>query len=246
MKKNRLLSAFSVCKPIFGMLHLKGDSAEEAVKKAFVEARTMVSNGVDAVIVENYFGTLEYAEAVLRSFQQEKVDFIYGCNILDDDDENFRMAEQYGASFLQLDSVVGHLTPEDDIPFAAKLEACRSRYNGAGIGGVRFKYQPYLSGRSREEDLRLSMQRCDAIAVTGEGTGKPTPVSKLVEFRAIVGEDFPLVVGAGLLPESCEEAFRYADAAIVGSYFKDTYHDKGDVDGEHVRALMKTVIRCRG
>ena len=31
------------------------------------------------------------------------------------------------------------------------------------MGGVRFKYQPVNSGRSTEEDLKICMNRCDAI-----------------------------------------------------------------------------------
>lgn len=245
MPKHDFLSIFPRVKPIMGMLHLKGDTPEEIVSKAFHEARVMVANGVDAVIVENYFGSAENAERVMHAFQKEQVPFLYGVNILHNDAENFRIAQQYGATFLQLDSVAGHLTPEDDAPFDAFLEECRSRYNGCVIGGVRFKYQPYKSGRSLEEDLYIGMKRCDALAVTGEGTGLPTPVEKLAEFRKIVGPEFPLVAAAGVLPESCAAQFRYADAAIVGSYFKNTYHDTGDIDGTHVHLFMDAVQCCR-
>ena len=70
----------------------------------------------------------------------------------------------------------------------------RQKSRAAVLGGVCFKYQPVCSGRTLEEDLQLGMQRCDAIVVTGEDTGRPTPPDKLYAFREIVG-DFPLVVG---------------------------------------------------
>ena len=245
MVRDKFLSIFTERKPIMGMLHLKGDGGDEVIRRACAEARAMVDNGVDAVIVENYFGTPEDAERVLHYFHHQQVDFLYGVNILENTEENFRMAAQYDAAFLQLDSVAGHLAPEEDGDFGALLENCRARYGGAVIGGVRFKYQPYRSGRSQEEDLRIGMERCDAIAVTGTGTGVPTPVEKIASFRAIVGPDFPLVAAAGVLPESCAEQFRYADAAIVGSYFKDTYIDKGDVDPAHVQTFMDAVRSCR-
>lgn len=73
------------------------------------------------------------------------------------------------------------------------------------------------------------MSRCDAIAVTGEGTGKTTPMEKIRQFRNIMG-DFPLVVGAGMTPDTCAEQFSVADAAIVGSYFKQGYLDDGYVE----------------
>lgn len=242
--RSKFLSIFPETKPVLGMLHLKGENQAGALKRAYQETEDMIKNGVSAVIVENYYGTPEYVKAVLRDFDQNNVDFIYGVNLLDDDENNFRLAAKYHASFLQLDSVAGHLTPEEDVIFAKKLEEWRNAFDGAVIGGVRFKYQPYKSGRSLEEDLRLGMERCDAIAVTGEGTGMMTDVEKIKSFRNLTG-DFPLVVAAGVTPESCREQLIYADASIVGSYFKDSYKSDGDVDPEHVRKLMEAVKSCR-
>ena len=110
-----------------------------------------------------------------RHFPGKKVDFIYGVNALHNDALGFELAKKYGASFIQLDSVAGHLTPEDDAVFGESIAKWRAGYDGFVIGGVRFKYQPYLSGRTLEEDLHIGMSRCDAIAVTGEGTGKTRP-----------------------------------------------------------------------
>ena len=238
------LSIFSSVKPVMGMLHLNGDTEIEVIRRANEEARIMTENGVDAVIVENYFGTPEYVRAVLRDFQSNKVQFVYGVNLLDDDEANFKAAIQYGAAFLQLDSVAGHLAPEDDPAFGRFMKTWRDAYEGCVIGGVRFKYQPYLSGRSLEEDLIIGMGRCDAIAVTGLGTGMPTEISKIKEFRDIVG-DFPLLVTAGVTPESCPAQFALADGAIVGSYFKDSHTAAGNVCKSHVRELMAVVETIR-
>lgn len=246
MKENKFLSLFPVKKPVLGMLHLKGNTPKDVVQIAMREAQMMWTNGMDGVIVENYFGSPESAERVLYHFQKEQVEFLYGVNILDDDAENFRMARQYGAAFLQLDSVAGHLAPEEDRDFGQFIESCREQFSGAVIGGVRFKYQPYRSGRTLEEDIHIGMSRCDAIAVTGEGTGMNTPLDKIIEFRRMAGSDFPLVVAAGMTPDSCVEQFRYADAAIVGSYLKDTYQDTGNVEPQHIQVLMKAVMDCRG
>ena len=241
---NKFLSIFAEKKPVLGMLHLKGATDAEVIRHAYRETEDMIKNGVSAVIVENYYGTPAHVKAVLEDFHKNKVEFIYGVNLLDDDANNFRLACEYGAAFLQLDSVAGHLTPEEDVIFEKQLAQWRNEFAGAVIGGVRFKYQPYKSGRTLEEDLMIGMQRCDAIAVTGEGTGMMTDVQKIKDFREIVKE-FPLVVAAGVVPESCAEQFLYADAAIVGSYFKENHKCEGDVVPENVRELMKAVIACR-
>jgi predicted TIM-barrel enzyme len=93
---------------------------------------------------------------------------------------------------------------------------------------VRFKYQPYLSGRSLDVDLAIGRAHCDAIVVTGAGTGVDTDMQKIHEFRAIL-VDFPLVIGAGMTLAQVTDKFAVADAAIVGSTFKDTRKDAGEV-----------------
>ena len=45
---------------------------------------------------------------------------------------------------------------------------------------MRFKYQPMLSEKSVEEDLKIAQQRCDAIAVTENATGEETSLEKIV------------------------------------------------------------------
>ena len=57
-------------------------------------------------------------------------------------DQAVELAKKYGASFIQLDSVAGHLTPEDDAVFGESIAKWRAGYDGFVIGGVRFKYQP--------------------------------------------------------------------------------------------------------
>ena len=120
----------------------------------------------------------------------------------------------------------------------------RAGCGAAVLGGVRFKYQPVLSGRSEAEDLRLAMDRCDAIVATGDGTGKATPLDKLCRFRRLIG-DFPLVVGAGVTAETVGESLQVCDGAIVGSWFKVGHRDTGDVNAAHVRSFMHAAASSR-
>jgi len=89
------------------------------------------------------------------------------------------------------------------------------------------------------------MRHCDAIAVTGTGTGVDTDTEKIRQFREIIGA-FPLVVAAGLTKETVKEKLSIGDAAIVGSTFKDTRKDTGDVTAAHVSEFMDEVRRCFG
>ncbi|CAH2715001.1 hypothetical protein BACCIP111895_02178 [Neobacillus rhizosphaerae] len=232
---------FQTRKPVLAMIHLKGNGRDEMLKIAKKEIDLLIENGIDAVIVENYFGSPDDVEEVLKYIYKERTNIIYGINILDDDKKAFELATKYEAKFIQLDSVAGHLNIEEDGKYHRLINHMRSQTKVFVLGGVRFKYQPYLSGRSLEEDLRIGMSICDGIVVTGTGTGMETNLEKIKEFRTIIGKDFPLIVGAGLTAENCGTQLAIADGAIVGSYLKDSYKDTGDVSVNHVKSFMKAV-----
>lgn len=234
----RFEELFGGRKPVMAMLHLKADEKMGMLERAQAEARCYLENGVEALLVENYYGSADDCGQVLSWLQAEMPDVVYGVNILDSCETAFALAQRYGARFIQIDSVCGHLKPKADEAYAEKLGALRSRSSAVLLGGVRFKYQPVLSGRTLQEDLALGMQRCDAIVVTGAGTGMVTPMEKVRQFRDAVG-DFPLIMGAGVTPDTMEETFRCCDGAIVGSYFKEEHRDFGDVNPAYVRQFME-------
>ncbi len=68
--------------------------------------------------------------------------------------------------------MVGHVKPRDEASLQAFFDLYRAKKQQQKlIGGVRFKYQPMLSEKSVEEDLKIAQQRCDAIAVTEKCNG---------------------------------------------------------------------------
>jgi uncharacterized protein len=236
---------FSVSKPILGMLHLRGADARERLRNAREEIDLLACGGVDAVIVEDYFGTTNDAEQVLRYLAAERPHLVYGVNMLRDHRLSFALAESYGGRFVQLDSIAGHLAPEDDEPFAVELGRLRDRSGVAVLGGVRFKYQPYLSRRTLAEDLDLARRRCDAVVVTGPGTGVETDPAKIAEFRSLLGPGFPLIVGAGVTDANAAQHLTRTDGAIVGSFFKQGHRDDAVMEAAHVRRLMEHVRTIR-
>lgn len=237
------LDLFSVKKPIIGMLHLIGDTPEEKITECLKEAAIYKKCGVDAMLLEDYFGSREDVVACMKALSQED-DYLYGANVLDNFSFTYEMTSMYGGKFMQVDSVCGHLPVWLDKPYAEMIAAYRAAGSLPIIGGVRFKYQPVLSGRSIEEDMRLGLQRCDAMACTGLGTGLDTSNEKIAEFRRLIG-DFPLVIAAGMTADTVKEKLSIADAAIVGSYFKEGHKDVGHVKEEHVREFMDRVFRLR-
>jgi predicted TIM-barrel enzyme len=233
----RFRATFGSPRPILAMLHLSGDTPDEIFRVAIEELAVLEKAGVDAVVVENYFGSVEDVERVLAHLAANPPRIVYGLNVLGDDIKAFELARRYGAAFVQLDSVVGHVEPEREEAFGARLAELRATTDAIVLGGVRFKYQPVLSARTVAEDLVIARDRCDAVVVTSEGTGIETDLDKIREFRQALG-DFPLIVGAGVTADNLHEQLELADAAIVGSYLKDTYQDTGRIDGDHVAGFL--------
>lgn len=234
----KLIDCFGTEKPIIGMIHLAGYGRDEVLANAKQEIEIMYRNGVDAVLVENYFGDRVDVENALKLLQKEYPDRIYGVNMLGDPDLAFGLARKYGAKFVQIDSVCGHALPSHDGQLAKYLNRLRGEGDIFLLGGVRFKYTSHLSGRSLEEDLMLGTERCDAIVVTGAGTGISTDLEKIKTFRTILG-DFPLIVGAGMTAGTAAEQLTFADGGIVGSYFKEYGEAEYPVDEQRVAAFMK-------
>lgn len=232
---------FSRDKPILGMLHLGGSDREERLAIAQQDVAALAEGGVDAVVVENYFGDVADVVAALEWLEATKPPLLVGLNVLHDYREAFALAARFAVKFIQIDSVAGHLPPSEDAVFASDLARLRRENPVYLLGGVRFKYQPVRSGRSLEDDLRLAMERCDAVVVTGEATGQETDLDKVRRFREIVGQEFPLLIGAGLTAANCREQLALADGAIVGSYFKNTHRDDGVVELAHVAEIMALV-----
>lgn len=229
---------------IIGVIHLKGDSARDIQERAKREIDCYVNGGLDGIIAEDYFGTYPHLEWVLDYLRAQKLPIPYGVNCLNFDSLCFRLAREMNCDFLQLDSVVGHVMPRDEASLDAFFALERPGTEALVLGGVRFKYQPVLSERSVEEDLAAAMGRCDCVCVTGDGTGMQTPLDKLKQFRGAMG-DFPLIICSGLNEENCEEQLKIANGAVVGSFFKDTGKDTGDVDPVRVKRLMDKVLRLR-
>lgn len=232
-------------KPVLGMLHLGGDDAAARLSGAIDEARIMAGEGVDGLLVENYFGDAADVERALDRLIGLDFGPKIGINLLHDDAGAFALATRYPVSFIQIDSVAGHLPQSDDEDFACRLAGWRASVPATTVlGGVRFKYQPVLSGRTEAADVEFAVARCDALVVTSEATGQPTDLAKVERFRRRAG-DTPLLIGAGMTEHNASDQLHLADGAIVGSWLKEGHRDRGKMAPAHVASFMAAVRRAR-
>ena len=99
------LDLFSQPKPILAMLHLKGTTRDDIMQRALREVDIYARCGVDAVIVEDYFGDETDVENVLALLSRERPQVVVGVNVLDNFAKSYELAAQYGAKFMQVDSI---------------------------------------------------------------------------------------------------------------------------------------------
>ena len=69
---SRLLDSFTSEIPIFAMLHHKGDDTVDVQARARREIDVLWASGVDAVIVENYFGGVDDVIATWLKWKRQR------------------------------------------------------------------------------------------------------------------------------------------------------------------------------
>ncbi|MFA5993104.1 MAG: BtpA/SgcQ family protein [Candidatus Pacearchaeota archaeon] len=228
---------FSSKKPIIGMIHLAGRKKEDKVTRALEELAIYDQEGVSGAIIEDYHGSSEDVEETLRQ-SNGRFNLVLGINVLRNPYGAFKLAADYGARFVQFDSVQ---TKDLDLSLYENMRGAFP--NILVLGGVGFKYiSP--TGNPLEIDLEEGKSRCEAIVTTGDGTGMETPLEKLRQYQELL-RDFPLIVGAGVNLRNVCEQLQVCDGAIVGSYFKPEGNTQLPVDRMKVRDLIHIVGKMR-
>ena len=130
MSERQVLSIFKNTKPVFGMLHLKGDNREDIFERFKKELQIYLDCGIDAVILENYFGDYDNLVDALEYISKLDLEIPYGVNCLNIDQMGFYLAQKYHAAFVQVDSVVGHVKPRDEATLREFFNMMRNYYDG--------------------------------------------------------------------------------------------------------------------
>lgn len=207
-------------KPIIGMIHL---SSEFPLKRAIYEIELLAQEGVEACLIENYHGSTQDVIDLLRHYTDNarpKIEF--GVNILPNNfQEAFELAALFNCSFIQMDVITGKYQRTTSVDIETYTKYRETFPEIQVLGGVFPKYYTPVDAsiEALTDYLKEARLLCDAVVVTGSGTGKETPLDKIKTFRSILG-DFPLIIGAGLDVDNAIEQMEYADGGIVGSAFK--------------------------
>jgi hypothetical protein len=256
MQKILFEQLFSRDKPVIGMIHVfPGDRSSQLIR-ALRDLESMQSY-LDGVMVENYgwgyhdanIATHETAE-ILREITEavvRKARIPVGINVLPNDcDKAYRIANETGARFVQMDHVTGDFVGCKSVNPRTLSQLRRCYPEILLLGGIHPKYYELVDPcTSITESALKAMKLCDAIVVTGEYTGGATSLKDLRIVKRAVG-NHPVIVGSGLTARNAKAQLFVADGAICGTALKvNGVQPDGYADKDLIIAVMKEVEKVR-
>lgn len=259
---------FGVKKPIIGMIHLKpllgtpgSTSLRDVMDSALRDAENLVDGGVDGLMIENFFDSPFYPEIVpphvvssmtLIAWEiKRRYDLPIGINVLRNDAEaSLAIASTIGAKFIRVNVHIGCVVTDQGIIQGKAYQTIRYRMLlGSDVKifadvNVKHGYTLYRVSLAQVSKDAYYRGKADAIILTGPETGVEANIDDLRMVREAL-PDAPIFVGSGVNPDNVEAMFRYADGAIVGTYFKKDGVVTNPVDPIRVKKLMEIVRRIR-
>ncbi|MHC4991544.1 MAG: BtpA/SgcQ family protein [Planctomycetota bacterium] len=256
---------------LVGMVHLAAlpgtpraeRPVREIVARAVEEAGILVDAGFDALILENmhdvpYLARRAGPEVVSAMTAagvavRDVTDRPLGLQVLAGANrEALAIAHTVGAQFIRAEGFVYASVADEGLLAEADAGPLLRYRRSLGAEGVRIlvDVKKKHSAHAITVDVDVAeMTRtadffgADGVIITGIATGQPIRVDDLGTAR--VATDLPLIVGSGVTPESVADLFAYADAVIVGSWYKRDGKWSNPVDPDRARTLVEAVRAAR-
>ena len=262
---------FGSDKALVGMVHvaaLPGTPknnlpVREIVNRAVDEAKLLADAGFDAVIVENMHDVpylrrnvgpeIVAAMTEVSSNIRRAIDIPLGVQILAGANmQALAVAHASGANFIRAEGFVFASVADEGLIDDADAGPLLRYRKAIGADDIRIladikkKHSAHaITGDVDVGEMARAAQffGADGIIVTGLATGQPIRIDDLGTARVATG--LPLVVGSGVTPESVECLFAYADALIVGSWYKRDGMWSKPPDQQRAKELVSAVQRAR-
>jgi membrane complex biogenesis BtpA family protein len=231
---------------------------ERVITAAVDDARALVDNGMDALLLENHgdapfspgrvepatvAGLAVIAHEIRRALPQTPL----GINVLKNDARAaLAIACAVRARFIRVNVHAGAVLADQGLVHSDAYGTLRDRRLlgveiaiFADVGG---KHAVPLAPIDLEQHARDLTYRglADGLVVSGQATGAATPIEDLKRVRSAV-PDVPLLVGSGVTPETAADLLNVADALIVGTALKRDGDVSAPVDPDRVRRLVAAV-----
>ena len=261
-----MIKLFGKSKPVIGMIHVdalpgtpnyKGD-VNSIISKAKNEAVIYKDAGIDAVAIENmhdvpYLNKNAGPEitSLMSIIGYEVKNFtslpcgmqiLAGANI-----QALAAAHSAGLDFIRAEGFIfSHVADEGVMNSdAGELLRYRKQIGAENIlvfTDIKKKHSSHaltsdvsITETAKAAEFFLS----DGVIVTGSSTGNEANIDEVKKVSNAV--NIPVIIGSGITIYNIENYILYADAFIVGSYFKEGGFWKNGVDADRVIALVKKV-----
>lgn len=263
-----LEEVFPVRKPVIAMCHLPalpgdphydGGGVDAIVEYARREIAGLQEGGVDGILISNEF-SLPYltetepitAITMARIIGELRSDITvpFGVNVLWDAVRSIDLAVATGAAFVR--EIFTGVYASDFGTWDTNVG--RTARHRLAVGGkdVRLLYNivpeaaSYLGSRTLADIARSTVFNCrpDGLCVSGLTAGAPTDTSTLQIVKDNAG-DTPVIVNTGVRANNVADQLAIADAAIVGTYFKEDGRFENRVDPGRVSELMAAARAAR-
>ncbi len=258
-------------KALIGMIHvaaLPGTPQHsmpmsKIVSQAVDEAKLLVDAGFDSILMEN----MHDAPYLLRNVGPEIVSSMtmiacavggavkvpLGVQILAGANRAaIAVAHAAGAAYIRAEAFVFASVADEGIFHEADAGPLLRYRKMIGAENVKIlaDIKKKHSSHAITADLDISQTAkaaeffgADGVIITGIATGQAIKINDLGTAR--VATPLPLMVGSGVTPESVKDLFAYADALIVGSWYKKDGLWSNPPDAKRAKELVKAVNAAR-
>ena len=255
---------FNHSRPIIGVIHLppligspqSTQSLHEIRTRALSDARSLIDNGIDGVIVENYGDAPFYPDRVephtvaaltlvANEIRERHPQTSIGLNVLRNDAKSaMAIATVTSANFIRVNVHTGAMLTDQGLIQGKAHETLRYRSTLKSevkiFADIAVKHAAPLAPidilASAEDTYHRGL--ADALIVTGTATGKSADLSQLKAVKSVVPQA-SVFAGSGVTIDNLTEVLQYADGVIVGTSIKRDGVTTNGVDANRVRALIK-------
>ena len=260
------IKLFDIYKPVIGMIHVdalpgtpdyKGD-VKSIINKARRESAIYRDAGVDAIAIENMHD-IPYLKrsvgpeitammSVVAHEVKIKTELPCGIQILAGaNKEALAAAHSAGLNFIRAEGYLFAHTADEGLMQSDAGELLRYRKQiGAENISVFTDIKKKHSSHAITSDVSIvetakaaEFFLSDGIILTGTATGEEADVDEVRKVKESV--NIPVLIGSGITIDNIEMFLPYADAFIIGSYFKRDGFWKNEVDKDRVTALIKKI-----
>ncbi len=255
---------FDHLKPIIGVVHLppligspqSTQSLREIRARALSDAESLIDNGIDGVIIENYGDVPFYPDSVephtvaaltliANEIREHYPKIPIGLNLLRNDAKSaMAIATIADANFIRVNVHTGAMLTDQGVIQGKAHETLRYRSTLKSsvkiFADIAVKHAVPLAPIDLLTSAKDTYHRglADALIVTGSATGKSTDIDQLKSVKSAVPEA-TVFVGSGVTSYNLDEVLHCADGVIVGTSIKRDGVTTNAVDGARVRALIK-------